>query len=63
MDFDEEDESYLYLPNALISREIPFLVSDEGKEYFDEWKDSLKKCSEEYKRDPFSNRLNYKFFR
>ncbi len=50
MDFDEEDESYLYLPNALISREIPFLVSDEGKEYFDEWKDSLEKCSEEYKK-------------
>lgn len=57
VDYDEDYEPYLYFVNALVSREILFLVSPEAAETFDDWDVEWDKTSKIYKNEMFK-RIN-----
>jgi hypothetical protein len=48
VDYDEDDDPYIYFVTALVGREIPFLVSPEAAERFDDWSVEWDKATDEY---------------
>lgn len=48
IDYDEDYDSYEYLPSILIGYEITFLVSPEAADYSECWNEELNNCSSEY---------------
>jgi hypothetical protein len=49
IDYDEDSEPYVYFTCALVSREIPFLVSPEAAAHFDSWDVDWFSVSPKYK--------------
>jgi len=49
VDYDEDDERYLYFVMAVVHREIPFLVSVEAAETFESWDCDWDKVSKDYR--------------
>ncbi len=48
IDYDEDMDSYEYLPNILIINEIEFLVSPKAAKFSKYWMDELSACSNNY---------------
>lgn len=48
IDFDEDDEPYIYMLPTLIYYEIQFLVSPDAAKCHEEWDSNLSECSTEY---------------
>ena len=51
VDYDEDSEPYVYFVQALISREIPFLVSPQAAAEFEHWDVDWAKVSTAYKNE------------
>src|SRR5262249_17846938 len=51
VDYDEDDEAYVYFVRALIHREIRFLVSPDAAEAFDEWDVDWDDVDREYREE------------
>ena len=51
IDYDEDDEPYVYFVHAVVMREIRFLVSPEAAATFEDWDVDWSKVSSEYKTD------------
>jgi len=51
IDYDEDDEPYVYFVRALVSREIKFLVSPAAAETFDNWDVDWDSVSKEYRKE------------
>ena len=51
VDYDEDYEPYVYFVNALISREIKFLVSPDAAATFEEWNVDWSKVKSNYKKE------------
>lgn len=51
IDYDEDDEPYIYFVAALINRELPFHVSPGAAARFDEWEVDWSGVSKEYRDD------------
>src|SRR5690606_27580164 len=49
IDYNEDSEPYIYFVHALVSREIPFLVSREAAECSKDWDVDWAKVSREYR--------------
>ena len=56
VDYDEDYEPYIYFVSALVHREIPFLVSREAAEKFNDWSVRWDDVSKEY-RDLMHDRV------
>jgi hypothetical protein len=50
VDYDEDYEPYIYLVGPLVAREIPFLVSREAAQHFDEWDVDWSRVSAGYRQ-------------
>ncbi|SRR6266542_1653602 len=48
VDYDEDSEPYIYFVGALVSREIPFLVSAEAAKTFNDWHVDWSEVGKEY---------------
>lgn len=51
IDYDEDDEKYIYFVRSLVSREILFLVSPEAAESFESWDADWTKATKKYKKE------------
>jgi hypothetical protein len=51
IDYDEDDEPYVYFVHALINREIKFIVSSEAAKTFDYWDVDWNSVSKEYREE------------
>ena len=51
IDYDEDDEPYVYFVMALVNREIPFLISPEAAAEFQHWDVDWSKVSPAYKNE------------
>jgi hypothetical protein len=51
IDYDEDDDPYVYFVTALVNREITFLVSPAAADHFQNWSVDWSEVSEEYKTE------------
>jgi hypothetical protein len=51
VDYDEDDEPYIYFVSALVNREIKFLVSRDAAETFDDWDVDWSGVSAKYRKE------------